>query len=86
MVESETGPCPAWISIPMPFTEDIVGIVKLLLRFVVEILKKFEEKDDLFAIFPIGATIQDGGKRRRSNVTYLFIIQEIKETKRKEKN
>jgi len=28
---------------------------------------KQEEKDDLFANFPIGATIQDGGKRKRSD-------------------
>ena len=33
---------------------------------VVEELK-VEERDNLFAIFPIGATIQDGGKRKRSN-------------------
>jgi len=33
--------------------------------FVVEVLK-VEEKN-LFAVFPIGATIQDGGKRKRSD-------------------
>jgi len=27
---------------------------------------KWEERDDLFANFPIGVTIQDGGKRKRS--------------------
>ena len=52
------------MSIPMPFAEDIVGVVELLLRFVVEMLKRFEEKEDLFTIFPIGATIQGGSKRR----------------------
>jgi len=36
-------------------------------------------KMNLFAVFPIGATIQDGGKRKRSDVTYFFMIQEIKE-------
>jgi len=55
------------MSIPMPFIEDIVGLVESLLRFVVEMLKKFVEKDDVFAIFPIGATMQDGGKRKRSD-------------------
>ena len=42
---------------------------------------------NLFAVFPIGATIQDGGKRKRSDsdviyymtvFTCLFIIQKIK--------
>jgi len=51
----------------MPFIEDIVGLVELLLRFVVEMLKRFVEKDDVFAIFPIGVTMQDGGKRKRSD-------------------
>jgi len=30
------------------------------------------EKDNLFADFPIGATIQDGGKRKRSDDTCLL--------------
>ena len=30
-------------------------------------LKFKREKDNLFAEFPIGATIQDGGKRKRSD-------------------
>ena len=60
----------------MSFAEDIVGIVELLLRFVVEMLKRFEEKEDLFAIFPIGATIQDGGKRDgiKDSRLYLFSL------------
>jgi len=34
---------------------------------------KVEEKFNLFAIFPIGATMQDSGKRKRSNdITYYF--------------
>ena len=33
---------------------------------MVELLKRFEEKENLFANFPIGTTIQDGGKRKRS--------------------
>jgi len=28
---------------------------------------KVKEKKNLFAIFPIGATMQDGGKRKRSD-------------------
>ena len=47
---------------------DIVGNRFLKLESVVELLKIEEEKDDLFANFPIGATIQDGGKRKRSDV------------------
>jgi len=31
------------------------------------LLKFKREKDNLFAEFPIGATIQDGGKRKRSD-------------------
>jgi len=58
----------------MPFIEDIVGLVELLLRFVVEMLKRFVEKDDVFAIFPIGTTMQDGGKRKRSVHIYLLIL------------
>jgi len=53
---------------------DIVGKVVLKGEAVVEILKVVEEKVNLFASSPIGATIQDGGKRKRSDVTYLFII------------
>ena len=45
---------------------DIVGNSFLSLESVVELLKIVEEKGDLFANFPIGATIQDGGKRKRS--------------------
>jgi len=29
---------------------------------------RFEEKNTLFAIFPIGATMQDGGKRKEAIV------------------
>jgi len=48
--------------------EDIVGKGFLKLVDVVGELKEIEEKDNLFADIPIGATIQDGGKRKRSNV------------------
>ena len=58
---------PDWMSIPMFIPEDIVGKGLLKLETVVELLKGIEEKDNLFADFPIGTTIQDGGKRKRSN-------------------
>jgi len=46
--------------------KDIVGkTYELVELFVVEVLKV--EKKNLFAVFPIGATIQDGGKRKRSD-------------------
>ena len=44
---------------------DIVGNRFLRVESVVELLKIVEEKSDLFTNFPIGATIQDGGKRKR---------------------
>jgi len=45
---------------------DIVGKTLEAVRlFVVGVLRV--EKKNLFAIFPIGATIQDGGKRKRSD-------------------
>jgi len=50
----------------MFFPEDIVGKGFLKLEAIVELLKDNEEKDNLFADFPIGATMQDGGKRKRS--------------------
>jgi len=51
----------------MSFAEDIVGIEDLMLRAIIVVLKFVGDKMDLSAIFPIGATIQDGGKRKRSN-------------------
>jgi len=49
----------------MLFAEDIVGIGDLMLRAVIVVLKIVGEEMDLFAIFPIGAIIQNGGKRKR---------------------
>jgi len=46
----------------MFISEDIAGK-----RFVVEELMFVEEKGNIFTDFPIGATIQDGGKRKRSD-------------------
>ena len=51
----------------MFISEDIVGKRFLKLESVVELLKGVEEKENLFADFPIGATIYDGGKRKRSD-------------------
>jgi len=50
----------------MFISEDIVGKEFLKLADIVEELKEVEEKDNLFTEFPIDATIQDGGKRKRS--------------------
>jgi len=71
----------------MPFTVDIAGKEVLTLNAVVEVLKCVEEKENLFANFPIGTIIQDGGKRKRSvhkfyssdvqNITYLLLQIEI---------
>ena len=58
---------PDWLSIPMFISKDIVGKRFLTLKAVVELLKGEVEKDNLFADFPIGATIQDGGKRKKSD-------------------
>ena len=59
------------MSIPKLFLLDIGGeellAKQVVLDAVVEVLKLFEEKENLFADFPIGATIQDGGKRKRSD-------------------
>jgi len=51
----------------MFFPKDIAGKGFLKLEAVVELLKDNEEKDNLFTGFPIGTTIQDGGKRKRSD-------------------
>ena len=64
------------MSIPMSFAVDIAGKKVLTLNAVVEKLKFVEEKGSIFTNFPIDVTIQDGGKRKRSNGThwndYLF--------------
>ena len=49
-------------------SEGIAGKGLLKRGSVVELLKFEREKDSLFADFPIGATIQDGGKRKRSEI------------------
>jgi len=69
------------MSIPMSFAVDIAGKEVLTLKAVVEELKFVEEKGNIFADFPIGATIQDGGKRKRSDghnmlelLHFIFIL------------
>jgi len=54
----------------MSFAVDIAGKEVLTLNAVVEELKLVEEKGNIFTDFPIGATIQDGGKRKRSVVIF----------------
>jgi len=49
-------------------SEGIAGKRFLKFESVVESLREEKEKDNLFADFPIGATIQDDGKRKRSDV------------------
>jgi len=54
------------MSIPTSILLDIGG--KEILKFEAMLdLLKCVEKENLFANFPIGATIQDGGKRKRSD-------------------
>ena len=48
-------------------SEGIAGKRFLKFESVVKLLKEEKEKGNLFAEFPIGATMQDGGKRKRSN-------------------
>ena len=61
------------MSIPISFLVDIVGKGELVLDAIVEMLKLLREKENLFANFPIGTTIQDGGKRKRSgNKAYSY--------------
>jgi len=52
----------------MSFTKDTAGKEVLTLGAVIEVLRFVGEKEDLFTVFPIGATIQDDGKRERSDI------------------
>jgi len=61
------------MSIPILFG-NIVGIEEVCELSIVEELK-FEEENNLFAKFPIGATMQDGGKRKEAmtkNSSYSY--------------
>ena len=61
------------MSIPISISVDIAGKEVLKLEAVVTVLKVEEIKDNLFAVFPIGATMQDGGKRKRSDVYNIIL-------------
>jgi len=54
------------MSIPKSILLDIGGKEILKFEAMFDLLKCDEEKENLFANFPIGATIQDGGKRKRN--------------------
>ena len=60
------------MSISMSFVEDIVGLEDLILRAMFEDLLFVEEKKNLFIKFPIGAIIQDGSKRKRSDDIFIL--------------
>ena len=66
------GTNPIGRSIPVQLAENTVGKMKSCKLVVVEKLK-VEGKMNLFAIFLIGATMQDGGKRKRSNCICLYL-------------
>jgi len=51
----------------MQFEDSMVGKMNSCELDIIEELK-VEEIMNLFAVFPIGATMQDGGKRKRSDV------------------
>ena len=53
---------------------DIVGNRFALLESVVGLLKIVVENVVLFANFPIGATMQDGGKRKRKREDSVLMI------------
>ncbi len=63
------------MSIPMSFTKDTAGKEDLTLGAVIEVLKFVGEKEDLFAVFPLGTTIQDGGMR--DDLCYLSLTLTI---------
>ena len=60
-----TGTNPIGMSIPMQFEDSMVGKMNSCELDVIEELK-VEERKNLFAVFPIGTIIQNGGNRKRS--------------------
>ena len=64
--KSNAGTCPVGMSIPISFTKDTVGNKELMFAKLVVGELKVGEVMNLFAIFPIGATMQDGSKKKRS--------------------
>ena len=65
------GLVPVDLSIPVLMLAFMVGKKVCSLWDVIEELK-VGGKMNLFAVFPIGATIQDGGKRKRSNAVWSW--------------
>ena len=64
------GSCPVELSIPMLFEGNTVGNAEACDLGIVEELKV--EERNLFAIFLIGATIQDGSKRKEVLLIYVL--------------
>jgi len=60
-----TGINPVGMSIPVHFEDNTVGKINSCELDVTKKLK-VEERRNLFTVFPIGTTMQDGGKRKRS--------------------
>ena len=60
-----TGMNPVEMTIPVQFVGSMVGKTNSCELDVFEELKVVEKKN-LFTIFPIGTTMQDGSKRKRS--------------------
>jgi len=60
----------------MSFAVDIASKEVLMLNAIVEELKLVKEKGNIFADFPIGATIQDGGKRKRSDGHVVIVFSQ----------
>ena len=76
------GTCPVEMSIPVWFKEDTVGNARACNLGIVEELK-VEEKN-LFIIFPIGATMQNSGKRKEvmsETLSYTYIYVKKRENK-----
>jgi len=71
-----TGLVPVDLTIPVLELSFTVGIKVCRFRDVIVVLRGGGEMN-LFAVFPISATIQDGGKRKRSNELVYSKVDEI---------
>ena len=72
------GTNPVGMSILVQFKDSTVSKTNSCKLDIIEELK-VEERKNLFAVFPIGATMQDGGKRKRSDMS-SYIIDKIVST------
>jgi len=68
-----TGTNPVGMSISMQFEDNTVGKTNSCELDIIEELK-VEERKNLFAVFPISTTMQDGGKKKRSNVDCIDVL------------